>query len=256
MTQGHVAVSSMPGFTEESFRVSQQDRHEPNWAVAKRRRAFEAFVSKPMPALNHEEWRRTDIRALKLDSFTLAGLDSGGEGHGAAPEAFAPHLAKGQFAGSMFQVDGQHVSVELADELAKKGVIYCSMDEAVREHRELVEPHFLTRCVDPNYDKFSALHAAFWAGGAFLYVPRGVRIEEPLYFLTGLSAAASSDLSHTLVILEDGAEATIFQEQTSAEHERQALHVGAIELFVGDGARLSYVNLQNWDNRVDRKSVV
>jgi len=226
------------------------------------------FASKPMPSMNHEEWRRTDIRTLKLDAFVPAGLD-GASVSRAAPESFAAHLSRGQFAGSMLQVDGQHASVELADELAKKGVIFCSMDDAVRDHRELVEPHFMTRGVDPNYDKFSALHAAFWCGGAFLYVPRGVRIEQPLYFLTGMSAAASSDLSHTLVILEDGAEATIFQEQCGAGFqpakvntaegrlgslphgpERSALHVGAIELFVGDGARLSYVNLQNWDNRV------
>jgi len=238
------------GFTEQTFGSLLTGNHDPEWVIRRRREAWKSFVAQPMPALNDEEWRRTDIRALKLDAFVPAGLDSSAEGVGVVAESFAPHLSKGQFAGSMLQVDGQHASVELSDELARKGVIFCSMDEAVREHRELVEPHFMTRCVDPNYDKFSALHAAFWAGGAFLYVPRGVRIEQPLYFLTGLSATASSDLSHTLVILQAGAEATIFQEQTSAEHERSALHVGAIELFVGDGARLSYVNLQNWDNRV------
>jgi Fe-S cluster assembly protein SufD len=207
------------------------------------------YGAKPMPSTNHEEWRRTDIRTLKLDAFVPAGLD-GASVSPTAPESFAPHLSRGQFAGSMLQVDGQHRAVKLADELARKGVIFCSMDDAVREHSALVEPHFMTRGVDPNYDKFSALHAAFWGGGTFLHVPRGVCIEQPLYLLTGMSAAASSDLSHTLVILEEGAEATIFQEQTSAPHERSALHVGAIELFVGQGARLSYVNLQNWDNRV------
>jgi Fe-S cluster assembly protein SufD len=202
-----------------------------------------------MPAMNDEEWRRTDIRALKLDAFTP--FDHG-EPAGADEKraTIAPHLSANQFAGSIFQVDGRHASVELSTDLARKGVVFCSMDDAVRRHRALVEPYFMTRGVDPNYDKFSALHAAFWSSGAFLYVPRGVCIDQPIYFLAGLSAGASSDLSHTLVILEEGAEATIFQEQTSAQHDRSALHVGAIELFVGERARLSYVNLQNWDSRV------
>jgi Fe-S cluster assembly protein SufD len=237
------------GFGERNFQTLLSKRDEPEWTRRLRQKSWETFVSKPMPGMNHEEWRRTDIRALKLDSFLPPGLDDV-QVAPAAPENFAAHLALGHFAGSMFQVDGQHASAELDKDLSERGVIFCSMDDAVRQHRELVEPYFMTRGVDPNYDKFSALHAAFWVGGAFLYVPRGVRIEQPLYFLTGLSASASSDLSHTLVILEEGSEATVFQEQTSAPHERSALHVGGIELFVGQGARLSYVNLQNWDNRV------
>jgi Fe-S cluster assembly protein SufD len=249
MSQAAVLTTLTTGFAEQNFRALLEKRSEVDWVRALRRQALEVFASKPMPALNHEEWRRTDIRALKLDAFVPAGLDESSESV-AASESFTAHLSRGQFAGSMLQVDGRHVSVELAGELARKGIIFCSMDDAVRRYRELVEPHFMTRGVDPSYDKFSALHAAFWVGGAFLYVPRGARIQQPLYFLTGLSPRASSDLSHTLVVLEEGAEATIFQEQTSAPHERSALHVGAIELFVGQGARLSYVNLQNWDNRV------
>jgi Fe-S cluster assembly protein SufD len=239
----------MSGFVGNTLQALLDSRCDPEWVTTRRRRAWDTFHAKPMPAMNHEEWRRTDIRTLKLDAFVPAGLLESRDSV-AAPESFAAHLSRGQFAGSMLQVDGQHASAELAHELARKGVIFCSMDDAVRQHGELVKPHFMTRGVDPNYDKFSALHAAFWVGGAFLYVPRGVQIEQPLYFLTGLSARASADLSHTLVILEEGAEATIFQEQTSAPHERSALHVGAIELFVGQGARLSYVNLQNWDSRV------
>src|SRR5262245_39641153 len=249
MSEQQLSVSLTAGFAEENFQSFQELRQEPAWVAAKRLRAFQASNAKRMPAMNDEEWRRTDIRSLKLDSFMPAGLTEPicqVEQRG----SFLPHLSRGQFAGSIFQVDGQHASAELVNDLSSKGVIFCSMDDAVRQHRELVEPYFMTRGVDPHYDKFSALHAAFWSGGAFLYVPRGVRVEQPLYFLTGLSATASSDLSHTLVILEQDAEATIFQEQTSTAHDRSALHVGAIELFVGERARLSYVNLQNWDNHV------
>jgi Fe-S cluster assembly protein SufD len=232
-----------------NLRALLERRDDPDWLVARRRQAWELFRSKPMPSLADEEWRRTDIRHLNLDSFVPAGLDEPSELAATAAD-FAAHLARGDFAGSMLQVDGRSASLDVGSELAARGVLFCSMDQAVREHRALVEPYLLTRCVDPAYDKFSALHAAFWGGGAFLYVPAGVRIELPLYCLTGLSAAGSSDLSHTLVVLERGAEATVFHEQASLPHPRSALHVGAIELFVGEEARLVYVNLQNWDDQV------
>ncbi len=242
------STTTSAGFTEENLVRLLERRDDPDWVVTRRRDAWELFRTKPMPTLQDEEWRRTDIRSLKLDAYTPAGLEDAPDT--ASASAFAPHLARGQFGGSVLQVDGQFAAAELSAELARKGVLFCSMDEAVRRHRALVEPYLLTRAVDPAYDKFSALHAAFWVGGAFLYVPRGVRVDQPLYFLSGLSAAASSDLSHTLVVLEADAEATIFQEQASLPHPRSALHAGAIELFVGDGARLVYVNLQNWDDQV------
>lgn len=243
------ATSVATGFSETTLRTLIAAGNNPDWIARRREQAWQSFAQKSMPAANDEEWRRTDIRALKLDSFRVAGLDDGGEAAATASD-FAPHLSQAQFAGSLLQVDGRPRSAELSATLRERGVLFCSMREAVREHRELVERHFMTRGVDPNYDKFSALHAAFWSGGVFLYVPRGVRIEQPLYFLSGLSPAGNSDISHTLVVLDDGAEAAIFQEQSSQPCDRQALHVGAIELFVGANARLSYVNLQNWDSRV------
>jgi Fe-S cluster assembly protein SufD len=103
--------------------------------------------------------------------------------------------------------------------------------------------------VDPAVDKFAALHGAFWSGGTLLYVPKGVAIDEPLHMLTGLSDGAT-DLGHTLVVLEDGAEATLMAETASESETVGGLHCGAIELVVGAGAKLRYVNLQNWGTGV------
>jgi Fe-S cluster assembly protein SufD len=82
-----------------------------------------------------------------------------------------------------------------------------------------------------------------------LYVPRGVVIDQPLHMLSALSAG-STDLGHSLVILEEGAEATLLAETASLSEEGSGLHCGAVELFVGPGARLRYVNLQNWSSGV------
>ena len=67
---------------------------------------------------------------------------------------------------------------------AKAGVLFGSLDRLVGEHGDLLRPYFERRVVDPNKDKFAALHAACWSGGTLLYVPRGVRIDEPLHSLS------------------------------------------------------------------------
>lgn len=135
---------------------------------------------------------------------------------------------------------------ELAEKWTAQGVIFGSLDEAVREHGDLIRPHLFTRAVDPNYDKFSALHAACWSGGTLLYVPEGVAIDEPLHMLSAMSSGGV-DLGHTLVILAPGAEATLLSE--TAGDDEPGLHCGAVELLVGPGARLRFVSLQNWGRR-------
>jgi Fe-S cluster assembly protein SufD len=207
------------------------------------------FQSMAMPSMDDEEWRRTDIRAFRFDDFVPPALDRANELL-AASELATHFQSHRDFGSSLLQLDGHHFSQQLSDELSQSGAVFCSMDEAVRSHRELVEPYFLTRCVDPTHDKFSLAHAAFWAGGTFLHVPRGVRIEKPLYSLTGLSSQGMSDFSHTLILLDEGAEVTLFQEQASTDLQGAALHLGANEVFVGPGATLRYVHLQNWSPRV------
>ena len=122
---------------------------------------------------------------------------------------------------------------------------------ALRQPRRLVRQHgdgsalLVHPCDRSAYDKFAALHAACWSGGTVLYVPRGVVIDRPLHMLSALSAGGT-DLGHTLVVLEEGAEATLLAETASSDATAAGLHCGAIELLVGPGARLRYVNLQNW----------
>ncbi len=128
-------------------------------------------------------------------------------------------------------------------------MVFTDLASAVQSHPELIEKYLLTQAVRPSEDVFAALHTAFWSGGLLLYVPKGVRIEEPLFNVVGLSAEGKVDLNHTLVILEEGAEAALVQETAARGRENApALHVGAVELFVGTGAKLRFVNIQNWDS--------
>ena len=238
------AVASASGLTAESFDAFIAPRNEPVWLKEMRRAAWKNFLELPLPSRREEEWMRTDIRLFKLDKFAPAN-DNVASTPASAPVAL---LAAGiDLGGSMTVVNGRTTEAQLADDLAKQGVLFGSLEKLVAEHGEKLQPYFERKLVNSSADKFAALHAACWTGGTLLYVPRGVAVERPLHNIAALSGAAAAnpaDFSKILVVLEDGAQATFLSE--TAGDGAAALHCGSIELFVGQGARLRYVNLQNW----------
>ncbi|MEX2316369.1 MAG: Fe-S cluster assembly protein SufD [Pirellulales bacterium] len=232
------------GFTRETFDAFLATRDEPAWLSGMRRAAWQAFEELPWPSGRDEEWMRTDIRLFKLDRFNLS---SEPPTNVAMPHAL---LAAGvALGGQSAALNSQSVQVQLANKWKKAGVLFGSLDELVIEHGDLLRPYIERRVVDPLKDKFSALHAACWSGGTLLYVPKGVRVDEPLHSLSAL-APGGVDLGKTLVILADGAEATMLSETASSELNSGGLHCGSIELIVEPSARLRYVNLQNWGHEV------
>jgi Fe-S cluster assembly protein SufD len=235
------------GFSQEAFDAFLAARDEPAWLAEVRRAAWQRFQELPMPSVRDEEWMRTDIRVFKLDRFGFPEASSN-----TAETCDLPHalLAAGvNLGGSFATVDSHATPARLDGELAKRGVLFGSLDSLVCEHGDLLRPYFERRVVDPFKDKFSALHTAAWCGGTLLYVPKNVRIEAPLHSLSALTNGGV-DLGKTLVILEQGAEATMLSETASTDAEGSGLHCGSIELIVEQGARLRYVNLQNWGHEV------
>src|SRR6185436_1978104 len=126
----------------------------------------------------------------------------------------------------------------LKSKWADKGVLFGSLDELVQSHGELIRKHLFTRAVDPSYDKFAALHAACWSGGHLLYVPRGIAVNEPLHCLSAITNG-DVDLGHTLIILEEGSEATILCETASKAAADGGLHCGATEAILAPSFRLA-----------------
>jgi Fe-S cluster assembly protein SufD len=233
-----LAVATQFGFTQEAFNAFLAARSEPDWLLRRRRESFDVFSRLPMPGQKDEEWMRTDIRTFRLDRYALATE---------RPEAktLPTSLSEGvKLAGQALTLDSHPISARLDEKWSRQGVLFGSLDELVGEHGDRIRPHLFS-VVDPHVDKFAALHGAFWSGATLLYVPKGVVIGEPLHVITGLTNGAT-DLGHTLVVLEDGAEATLMAETASETESAGGLHCGAIELVVGAGAKLRYVNLQNW----------
>jgi Fe-S cluster assembly protein SufD len=226
-------------FTREAFDNFLAARDEPAWLRDERAKAWAKFEELPLPSQKDEEWMRTDIRLFKLDRFGFPGERAAGA---TLPDGLLTHRV--ELGGQVTAWDSHPHSACLSEKWARRGVLFGSLDELVAEHGDLVRSH-LFRAVNADYDKFAALHAAAWSGGTLLYVPRGVVVDEPLHMLSVISPDAA-DLGHALVILEEGADATLLAETASLGEHSGGLHCGAVELLLGPGARLRYVNLQNW----------
>lgn len=275
--------SSTPAtpWTAEAFEAFLSARREPKWLVAIRRAAWNAFERLPPPDMTAEDWRRTDIRGLRLDRFGFsrghahdvdapgasvadaqrraaddgAGaahrtIAQGGDGHALRGSAGGGHvagaLAEGvDRAGQVVVVDGRSVEWRLDDALRRRGVRFGPLDRLAAESEPWLRAQLEHPLVDPAADKFAALAAAAWSSGVGLYVPPGVKIERPLHVLLALSAGAA-DLSRAVVVLDQCAEATLLCETRGLAGDAPALHCGIVELAVGAGARLRAVHLQDW----------
>ena len=151
-------------------------------------------------------------------------------------------------AGLLIQVDGVTQTYEMDSALQEQGVIFCDMHTAVAEHGDLVRKHFMTEAVPISEGKFAALHGAFWRGGSFLYVPKGVTISVPLHAV--LWSMGGKTFTHTLVVVEPNASATFLDEYGSDKGDTPGIHNGAVELLVRDGGNLLYANLQDFGTNV------
>jgi Fe-S cluster assembly protein SufD len=223
--------------------------NEPAWLTEKRRAAFETFGVTPWPTSRDEEWRRTDIRAFRLGSFDLVNSPSAPTLEDLDDVGPIRDTLDASYATGIVQICGQ--TIQPAD-LTKLGKATLTDFRGFADsHPEILE-QYLFRTVGTDDDALAALHGALFRGGIVLYVPKGVKVEVPLYALSAMTARHRIDTSHTLVILEDEAEATLVHDLVTAgtsESASPGLHLGAVELVVGKNAHLKYVRIQNWDDQ-------
>ncbi len=235
--------TSRTGFSSEVFEQFLATRVEPAWITDARRVAFEQYQALLQADLDPEEFKRVDLRVFNAGKFRPSS--------GAADSTAITTLLsdKTEFGGSIAHVNGQVTHSDASETIKEQGVLFGELQELLTSHRELLEPYFMKKAVKPESDRFSAWHAAFWTGGTLLYVPRNVEVALPLHSLIAHSRDGVAEFSHTLIILEDGARATLLEETTSATEDIAGLHVGCVELIVGKDANLRYVQLQNWNQK-------
>lgn len=195
---------------------------EPSWVAAQRREAWALYDRLPLPSRRDLEWQRLDIRPVLVDLLRA--------GNG------APVV--------------QASLSSLSSQLATTGFLFSDLNTALAQHGDVVR-RYLGRCIPANEpSKFAALHNAFWSVGACLYVPRGVRVAEPLEITYRFQGRQAGGFPRTLVILEPGAEATLVQRfvggpENPTPTDAPSILASATEVFVEEGAKLHYISLQD-----------
>lgn len=237
------------GITEETVKALSSFKDEPSWLAEKRLSAWRAFENLPMPTLRDEAWRYTDISDVRIEDFLPYAPGSDVTSEGELPDAVQRLIEEGEENSALLVQHNSETAFSRVDEgLSRKGVVFTDLHTALREHEDIVREK-LFGLVPEDYDKFAALCAAGFSGGSFLYVPRGVDVEVPIQSYRWMDVIGSI-MPRTLVVVEEGASVTYIDEYASADTEDPAFSNGAVELYVGEGANLRYISLQNWERNV------
>jgi Fe-S cluster assembly protein SufD len=224
---------------------------EAAWALERRRAGTASAAVLPFPGRGDELWRRTDFRALET---ALAGADpfrrvAPARSATDLPVALRERLGtEAEAQAVVVQQDAGGVFERSHPDLERQGVVVASLSRALREHGARLEP-LLGAQIAPDFDRYAALGALLHAGGAFVFVPDGVEAALPIRLFHGLAPGGLS-APHTVIALGRGARATVLEEQISEPGEGTAFHLGATEVFLGDGAKLVYATVQDWGRGV------
>jgi Fe-S cluster assembly protein SufD len=207
--------------------------------------ALAAFQMLEPPVWRRSGFWTTSLQELDLDALGPdPGSDQAGEAN-AVPAVVRRTLPDRSRAGRIVQSGGAVVEIELDPELAERGVILCSLEDAFRDHGELVSAWYSKRLtIDRN--KLEAANAAFWSGGAFLYVPPGLVVEAPFEIVYAIDRPGVAQYGRTLVLGDRTSEFRVHEYDLAEDFEGQALHAGAFEMYLQDGARCRLAQLQDW----------
>ncbi len=244
--------------------VEQIARDEPQWMRDRRLEAYSLYESLPMPHTTEDDtWRRTvDMRTQdywrrtrrNLRGFAIDNFHPASKINGSAP------VTGEDEAGIFVQVDGSTKHIHLSPELEKKDVYFADLHTAIKERGDLIRDYFMTKAVTletslksgnfASHNAFDALHGAFWNGGYVIHIPKSVRIEDPIRVFIEHSQNQHADLSHVLLIAEEDTQVVVIEDNASAKSDSEGFHCGAVELFAGQNANVTYVQVQHWNRQV------
>ena len=160
-----------------------------------------------------------------------------------------PEAERKFLAGVGAQYDSEVVYHSVREELTKLGVVFMGTDQALREYPELFRKYFGT-VVPPEDNKFSALNAAVWSGGSFVYVPKGVDVPLPLQAYFRINGENTGQFERTLIVVDEGASVHYIEGCTAPIYATESLHAAVVEVVALPGSKVRYTTIQNWSNDV------
>ncbi|RLD30594.1 MAG: Fe-S cluster assembly protein SufB, partial [Bacteroidetes bacterium] len=241
------------GLNEDVVRAISQKKEEPKWMTEWRLEAFRAWQQMEEPEWANVSYEKPNFQNISYYSAPSkkAKYDSIDE---VDPELLETFNKLGisleeqkKLAGVAVDIviDSVSVATTFKDTLAKKGIIFCPISEAIKEHPELVKKYIGS--VVPQRDNFyAALNSAVFSDGSFCYIPKGVRCPMELSTYFRINEAGTGQFERTLVIADEGSYVSYLEGCTAPSRDENQLHAAVVELIALDDAEIKYSTVQNW----------
>ena len=235
---------------EEVVRQISTSNNEPDWMLELRLKALKIFEWKEMP-----KWW-PDLSRLDLNEiyyFAKPEWAWAKKTWEEVPENIKntfdrlgiPEAEKKSLAWVWAQYDSEVVYHSLKQELIDVWVIFDDTSIAVNKYPDLIKKYF-SKCIPISDHKFAALHYAVWSWGTFMYIPAWVKLTEPLQSYFRMNKKSGWQFEHTIIILEEGAEAHYIEWCSAPKYDENSLHAGWVEIFVDKNAHMRYSSVENW----------
>jgi len=237
------------GLGEELIREISIMKKEPKWMLEKRLAAYRIYLSKPIP-----KWGG-DISPLHFENIyyylkpAITEKKSWNEVPKSVKNTFekigVPQAERKMLAGVKGQYDSEVIYGSLKENLTKKGVLFLSMDEALKLYPKIIKEYFGT-VVPAGDNKLAALNTAVWSGGSFVYVPKGVDVGLPLQAYFRINSESAGQFERTLIVVEEGASVHYIEGCSAPSFSSASLHAAVVEVIVKKKAKVAYTTVQNW----------
>ena len=241
------------GLSEDVVRLISKKKGEPEWMTELRLKAYRYWLTLTPPT-----WAHLDVPEIDFNDIIYYAapklkkqLDSMDEVDPELKRTFdklgIPLEEQMALAGVAVDavMDSVSVKTTFKDTLAEKGVIFCSISEAIKEHPEMIKKYLGS--VVPHTDNFyAALNAAVFSDGSFCYIPKGVRCPMELSTYFRINAAGTGQFERTLIVADEGSYVSYLEGCTAPQRDENQLHAAVVEIVVGKDAEVKYSTVQNW----------
>ena len=247
------------GLSEDVVRLISRKKGEPDWLLQFRLNAFRYWLTLEQPTWGHLKMPPIDYQAISYYADpTRKGQGAGSKGQEGEKE-IDPELMKTfdklgipleermALAGTAVDavMDSVSVKTTFREKLQEKGIIFCSISEAVREHPDLVR-EYLGSVVPYKDNFFAALNSAVFSDGSFVYIPKGVRCPMELSTYFRINARGTGQFERTLIVCDDDAYVSYLEGCTAPMRDENQLHAAIVEIVVKERAEVKYSTVQNW----------
>ena len=241
------------GLNEDIIRLISKKKNEPEWLLEFRLTAYRHWQTMPMPTWAHLNIPPIDYQAISYyaDPLKKNKENSNKEIDPELMKTFEklgiPLEERLALSGTAVDavMDSVSVKTTFKEELKEKGIIFCSMSEAVQEYPDLVRK-YLGSVVNYRDNFFAALNTAVFSDGSFVYIPKGVRCPMELSTYFRINAANTGQFERTLIVADDNSYVSYLEGCTAPMRDENQLHAAIVEIIVNDNAEVKYSTVQNW----------